>query len=209
MGNRAIIKTKSGRIGMYLHWNGGRDSVEAFLEYCKLRGFRPPEVDGYGWARLAQVVGNYFGGGLSVGIVETTGDHDGEWCDNGAYVIENWEIVGREDFDGPEQKVYPLEKMLHDIDDAQPESERLGEYLDAEEIPVSELTIGDTVVFWQGGLERMVRGEVRGIGEPWQVVNGHNVSDVPYVNLYGDSNGDFSNNINNYLFQETVRVLDR
>lgn len=36
MGNRAVITTTDQRIGIYLHWNGGKDSVEAFLKYCKL-----------------------------------------------------------------------------------------------------------------------------------------------------------------------------
>ena len=37
MGNRAVITTKPEltEVGMYLHWNGGRASVEAFLAYCK------------------------------------------------------------------------------------------------------------------------------------------------------------------------------
>ena len=39
MGNRAIIKGENMTSAVYLHWNGGRDSVEAFLEYCKIRGF--------------------------------------------------------------------------------------------------------------------------------------------------------------------------
>jgi hypothetical protein len=37
MGNRAVITDNKQRIGIYLHWNGGRDSVEAFLKYCELR----------------------------------------------------------------------------------------------------------------------------------------------------------------------------
>lgn len=68
MGNRAVITTskdvevdKSNDIGIYLHWNGGRDSVEAFLTYCRISGFRPPEHDCYGWARLCQVIANFFG----------------------------------------------------------------------------------------------------------------------------------------------------
>lgn len=32
MGNRAIITTKKRDLGVYLHWNGGRDSVGAFLD---------------------------------------------------------------------------------------------------------------------------------------------------------------------------------
>ena len=59
MGNRAVITTSkstdiknSTDIGIYLHWNGGRDSVQAFLKYCELKGYRSPEKDNYGWARL-------------------------------------------------------------------------------------------------------------------------------------------------------------
>ena len=55
MGNRAVIATREKKIGVYLHWNGGRDSVEGFLTYCKLKGYRCPEKDNYGWARLCQV----------------------------------------------------------------------------------------------------------------------------------------------------------
>lgn len=28
MGNRAVITTSDKKMGIYLHWNGGRDSVE-------------------------------------------------------------------------------------------------------------------------------------------------------------------------------------
>ena len=77
MGNRAVITTEERDLGVYLQWNGGRDSVEAFLEYCRMRGFRPPEADSYGWARLCQVIANFFGAdGLSVGICRYTDDED-------------------------------------------------------------------------------------------------------------------------------------
>ncbi len=62
MGNRAIITTEKKEIGVYLHWNGGRDSVEAFLEYCKRAGHRSPDKDCYGWARLCQVISNFLEG---------------------------------------------------------------------------------------------------------------------------------------------------
>ena len=45
MGNRAVITTEGRDLSLYLHWNGGRDSVEAFLRYCDLRGFRAPDAD--------------------------------------------------------------------------------------------------------------------------------------------------------------------
>lgn len=123
MGNRAVITTKEKKIGVYLHWNGGRDSVEGFLAYCKKLEHRPPEKDCYGWARLCQVIGNYFGGTLSVGIdtfakLEGSADYD-----NGVYIIEDWQIIGRERFKGAEQMEYPLEQMLKEIDEAQPKSE--------------------------------------------------------------------------------------
>ena len=93
MGNRAIITTKKRDLGVYLHWNGGRDSVGAFLEYCELRGFRAPDGDTYGWARLCQVICNYMGAeGLSVGISRYEGDARMDPGANGIYVIEGWRM---------------------------------------------------------------------------------------------------------------------
>jgi len=124
MGNRAVITTEQKQIGVYLHWNGGRDSVQAFLLFCKLKGFRTPENDCYGWARLCQVIGNYFGGDLSIGI-DKYNRLDTDNGDNGVYIIKDWEIVGREFYEGAEQNNYELRDMLRDINEAQPESERL------------------------------------------------------------------------------------
>jgi hypothetical protein len=138
MGNRAVITTRenfeNNGIGIYLHWNGGRDSVEAFLKYCELKGYRTPNTDNYGWARLCQVIGNFFGGSTSVGI-DVVNNLDCNNHDNGVYIIEGWEIVDREYFDGAEQMNYKLEDMLIDIDESMPKEEQLGEYLKAKEIP--------------------------------------------------------------------------
>ena len=125
MGNRAVITTEEKKIGVYLHWNGGYDSVNAFLTYCKLRDFREPEDDNYGWARLCQVIGNYFGGDLSVGI-DTLDCLDCKNGDNGVYIIKEWEIVGREFAPRFEQNEYDLVKMVIEIDEEQPEKSRLG-----------------------------------------------------------------------------------
>ena len=43
------------------------------------------------------------------------------------YLIENWEIVGREYFNGVEQDRYPLDQMLFEIDASQPADQQLGE----------------------------------------------------------------------------------
>lgn len=120
MGNRAVITTEEKRIGVYLHWNGGRDSVEAFLAVCKRLKHRPPESDCYGFARLCQVIGNYFGGTASLGV--DTLDHlDCDNGDNGVYIIKNWEIVGREHFDNrSEQQGYELKKLVAEVIANQP-----------------------------------------------------------------------------------------
>lgn len=128
MGNRAVITTGKNDtdIGVYLHWNGGRASVEGFLKYCELKGYRPPETDNYGWARLCQVVGNYFGGGLSIGVdIRSRLDCD-NW-DNGVYIIRKWKIVGREFFQGAEQMDYPLLDFVKDIDAHMPKNEQIGD----------------------------------------------------------------------------------
>lgn len=126
MGNRAVITTKNSRIGVYLHWNGGYDSVSAFLKYCELKEYRSPSEDCYGWARLCQVIGNFFGGGLSVGI-DTYRHLDNDNGDNGVYVIEGWKIVGRRHhnkFYG-EQRNYDLIEMLRTINEKQPVAEQI------------------------------------------------------------------------------------
>lgn len=129
MGNRAVITTRENfnndGVGVYLHWNGGRDSVEAFLTYCKMKGYRAPTSDNYGWARLCQVIGNFFGGGLSLGI-DKCSNLDTNNYDNGTYIIDGWDIVDREFFEYEEQDDYDLYIMLCDIDECQPEKEQIG-----------------------------------------------------------------------------------
>ena len=73
MGNRAVIITESADMGLYLHWDGSPNQVQAFLSFCELMGYRSPETDGYGWAQLAKVIGNYIdenkrSRGLSIGL---------------------------------------------------------------------------------------------------------------------------------------------
>ena len=119
MGNRAVITTEAKQVGVYLHWNGGRDSVEGFLAYCKAKGHRPPDQDCYGFARLCQVIGNFFGGTTSLGI-DRYENLDTDNGDNGVYIIKGWEIVGREHYNGKEQTNFKLEDMLKEIAQAQP-----------------------------------------------------------------------------------------
>lgn len=209
MGNRAVITTRedfnNNGIGVYLHWNGGYDSVSAFLKYCELKGYRSPDKDNYGWARLCQVIGNFFGGSTSVGI-DIVSKLDCDNFDNGVYIIEGWKIVGREYFEGAEQRNYELEDMLIDIDESMPEEERIGEYLKAQEIPTSEVKIGDTILIMDYN-GKIIKHKVMGFGtKDW--VNGFNVKEVPYVDLYGDNDRGYDWNCNNYIHTETVRIVE-
>lgn len=107
MGNRAVIAIGSkqeAKFGIYLHWNGGRDSVEAFLEATRhLMKSRGPDAQ-YGAARLVQVIGNFMGGCLSVGL-DSLDNLDTDNGDNGTYYVcpEKLQIVGRAHFGGTEQ----------------------------------------------------------------------------------------------------------
>lgn len=211
MGNRAVITNSkaydvasSTDLGVYLHWNGGRDSVEAFLKYCELKGYRSPDVDCYGWARLCQVIGNFFGGALSVGIDKCCNLDCDNW-DNGTYIIKGWKIVDRKYFDGGEQDCYDLNGMLKVIDEAMPEKERLGDFLDAKEISVSEVKIGDVVFFFDEIYNRYEKYTVVGIGDTeWSTW--HKTLGVPYVDKYANEEHGYSWNINNYIKGKTVRV---
>lgn len=129
MGNCAVISIngkEDEKLGVYLHWNGGRDSVKSFLHYCKLKEFRPPEQDNYGWARLCQIIGNYFGGSMSIGI-DIYSKLDRDNGDNGTYIIKKWEIINRFHYNGEEQNGHDLLNMLLEIDSHQPVGEQIGE----------------------------------------------------------------------------------
>ena len=208
MGNRAVITTKenfdNNGVGIYLHWNGGYDSVSAFLKYCELKGHRSPDTDCYGWARLCQVIGNFFGGTTSVGI-DTVDKLDCDNWDNGVYIIEGWKIVDRKFFDGVEQQNYDMDDMLRDIDKAQPKEEQLGEYLTAKKIATEDLKIGDVVILvnYDGKIEKH---HVMGFGD-CEIINGTNVGNMPFVDKYGDY-FTYADNINNYIFTETVKVVE-
>ena len=207
MGNRAVLVAKGNENkSVYLHWNGGRDSVEAFLKYCELRGFRGFQDD-YGMARFCQVVGNFFGAnGLSVGIMDGAYSHG----DNGIYVIEDWRIVDRikEDYYGFEQSEHDLQEMLIAIDKAQPLNQQLGDYLTSLEVPTSELKVDDEVITLNkitGEVEQLL---VIGFGRH-RVINGTKVLGLPYVAKYKSENGKYEENINNYIRDEFVRVIKK
>lgn len=180
MGNRAVILNKNdmlangkinpNQVGVYLHWNGGRDSIESFLKYCKLKGYRSPSTDCYGWACLCNVISNFFGDGMSLGI-DTANHLDCDNYDNGVYIIDGWEIVERLYYKhGAEQANYDVNSFVLELNERMPEQNRmdacvLQELLKAEEIPYQELTLGN--VIWSqssGDWEKLVVTEVQDSG---------------------------------------------
>jgi len=212
MGNRAVITTlhnyNNDGVGVYLHWNGGRDSVEAFLEYMKLKRYRTPDTDCYGWARLCQVIGNFFGGTTSIGI-DTVNNLDIHNGDNGVYIINGWDIVGRLHFDGGvEQSEYEMDYMLKAIDESQPPDERLGsDFFDAEMVPTESLLVGDEVfVFGYDGKPQ--KHTIIGYGDG-SLINGYNLKGIPYTDMYAGFTGIFGANINNYLREKSYRLSKR
>lgn len=120
MGNRAVITTapfKSTNIGVYLHWNGGRASVEGFLLACKELGFRDPVGDPqYGFAYLCHAIATFFdASGTSLGVAACK-NLDCDNGDNGVYLIDrNWEIVGRKHFEREEETDAEQSREMADL----------------------------------------------------------------------------------------------
>jgi hypothetical protein len=122
MGNRAVITIKEENTpkedwrSVYLHWNGGRDSVEPIIHVAKLYGIRCNADPSYAITRLTQLIGNSLGGTLSLGV-GTYSQLDTDNYDNGTYVISNWEIVDREFFPSEyeEQNEYDFDEMVTEI----------------------------------------------------------------------------------------------
>lgn len=100
MGNRCVIAAADQpQVGLYLHWNGGPESVLAFLEAAQTLHVRSPGSDpSYFLARLTQIIANWFGGTLSVGLglVDYL-----DASDNGVYYVEGDFAVARRSVEGP------------------------------------------------------------------------------------------------------------
>lgn len=101
MGNRALIvmQTPSEKQplvpAIYVHWNGGIESVQAICDICRERDFRDPAQDPtYAMARMAGVWHEFFGitDDLSLGVTMYDGESD--QGDNGVYVLgADWKVV--------------------------------------------------------------------------------------------------------------------
>lgn len=210
------------------------ESRDISPEECELQGYRAPSSDEYGFARICQVMGNFFGGSLSLGVGAYTTDRQMDPGDNGIYVIEGWRIadhlrteydsdwnpVGMRSF-GPseEEDWHKFDDMLRAFDASMPEELRLGELLDSVEVPASELQVGDEVWMYDSVRGKWEAFPVVGFGQP----NGNRIAvevdapnggkkivypDMPYVAHY-DHDGDFSWNCNNYVHGDMARIRPR
>ena len=196
MGNRALIIGKGSNVGIYLHWNGGRDSVEAFLRWAELS--KLPSLENRGEIALAAVIANFFGNDGSSISLETVDranlEASAPW-DSGIYVVEEHKIVERINPPQFEQSSHDLTEMLIFIDSRQPERDQLGtRFLLAEERPSAELAAGEQVYIREHfGEEKYV---VR-------TVLGH-IDGTPYVDRY--ANQDTAKNPNSLIREPVVRI---
>lgn len=120
---RGFTEANPHKVGIYMHWNGGVSSVKSFLEAAKLLKIRDGIYDNsYCIARLAQVIGNFFGGVLSVGV-GTLERLDTNNYDNGVYVVDgDWNIIGREFATSEDEDEYDPEEFMDEILQHMPKS---------------------------------------------------------------------------------------
>lgn len=101
MGNRAVIcfdkfTPNENQTSLYLHWNGGRSSVEAFLKATRIVMESRGEDSSYAKARLVQVIGTFLVGNLSFGIWERASNPG----DNGIFVVDSNTLKIIDNIDG-------------------------------------------------------------------------------------------------------------
>lgn len=194
MGNRCTLIGKGSKIGVYLHEHGDRSSIEALLEYCKLKKCKPLNC-GFGLAQFCQIASNFLGG-KSVSIIDSTQE---PYSDHGTYIIDNWTIVASQNSkvndDSLNQK-----RLLLAIDRSQPR--QIGKYIQAKELAREQLKIGDWIYVEEpDGTYPLY--QVVGHGKN-RVLDGYNVCGVPYIARY--SFGSEESNLDNYILKENVKV---
>lgn len=207
MGNRALITGKNSTVGLYLHWNGGMDSVKPFLKYASFHTSAGLGQDTYdaGLSTLVTIVNNFFGLG-STASINTVDPEALEECspgDNGVYVVDkNWDIIHRVDAPSMEQDSYDFAEMLEAIDEAQPKNIQLGKkFLESKVIPVEDVEVGMTV--FKKGVRGWEEHTVKCLENPerGEKVPGCYPDNAPYT-------GDYPGwNPNGYLLSKTVHAV--
>ena len=111
MGNRAVITTLGEKRGIYLHWNGGRDSIEPIVSYAYNFLTDESEFD------AIKDVAKFFGLNPFVDDIQHL---DCDNYDNGVYIVNEGEIVGRCYFDKEEQQEYDFDEFMYNLNDTMP-----------------------------------------------------------------------------------------
>ena len=109
MGNRAVIEFENTGTGVYLHWNGGKDSIDPLLAVAKEYGIPTSENPP---ADLVQVIKNTFDNQMTIEF-NSIDQLDCDNFDNGVYVIDlNFNIVDRKYNKHPEQNEYDFDGFV-------------------------------------------------------------------------------------------------
>ena len=127
MGNRAVITASTGYHSpcIYLHWNGGMDSVSAFMRAARAIGLSGTKASDFD--ALAEMIAECLDTAVGMTVYrEMYGISDTDNGDNGVYVIDDtYNIVYRRYRRGPEQVnreqsegIYQLIVNAHWLDDA-------------------------------------------------------------------------------------------
>ena len=106
MGNRAVLQLNE-TMGMYVHWNGGLDTIKPFLDIAKEYGLKAGDAEDL--KELFQLA-------FSQGEIGKLNFLDCDNDDNGVYVLdEDLNIVGRKYTRYPEQSEHNYKEMLEHI----------------------------------------------------------------------------------------------
>jgi hypothetical protein len=115
MGNRAVVTFNNDDSSkcIYLHWNGGRDSVSGFLKAAKELGIAP-RAEAFG-----QMIAQYFFevplSSLNVYLADFA-SADTDNFDNGVYYVsDEFKITGRNFLRGDEQDTHNSDEIAAEI----------------------------------------------------------------------------------------------
>ncbi len=115
MGNRAVIELEGSGKGIYMHWNGGKDTIDPLLEVAKEYEIQKEGGNVFLMFKLSQIISNAFGE-TKVSSIDML---DCDNYDNGVYVINSdLEIVDRKFTRHPEQNHWDFDGMKEFIEKA-------------------------------------------------------------------------------------------
>jgi hypothetical protein len=113
MGNRAVINMIDSDVAIYLHWNGGLDTVYPVLQVAKRYGLSGDDV---GMNDLFIIFHSMLSSAQAeTAYVGTVEEYDGSAIgDNGTYIIDkDFNIVDRLDFEQrEEQQVHSFDEVF-------------------------------------------------------------------------------------------------